>query len=195
MEAIFAKEVGTIAYLRIYWGSGCPKFGCHNAMERIADTPVLGDFGLDTPFGGRVEDYQPDDWAKYCKDCGIPVPHDGSEELNYQIHRKRLYNTPDGTLGAGNLYWNSWLPENFYWDNHKGAHLMAVLPNGTEWNIDSRASNCTMKEDKNHRCWCRKGNPETEPVTVDKNGNTCQAGGGSILVDDYHGFLRNGKFT
>jgi hypothetical protein len=32
-------------------------------------------------------------------------------------------------------------------------------------------------------------------VTVGKSGNTCAAGAGSIAVDGYHGFLRNGSFT
>ena len=35
--------------------------------------------------------------------------------------------------------------------------------------------------------WIKNAN-----ITVDKNGNTCSAGGGSIMGRTYHGFLRNG---
>jgi hypothetical protein len=74
-----------------------------------------------------------------------------------------------------------------------GEHLYVVLPNHGYWDIDSRCSNCDKPSDPTHRCWVRHGDPRTgEPVTVDKRGNTCGAGAGSIWMDDYHGFLRNG---
>lgn len=72
-------------------------------------------------------------------------------------------------------------------------HLAVVLPNGHWWDIDGRAGNCTMKDDKVHRCWVRHGDPPK--ITVDKNGNTCKAGAGSIKVEGWHGFLRNGEFV
>jgi len=77
----------------------------------------------------------------------------------------------------------------------EGPQLTVVCPNGSQWTIDSRASNCTMPYDYAHRCWVRHGDPLTEPVTVDKNGLTCAAGGGSIQAGDYHGFLTNGVLT
>ena len=78
-------------------------------------------------------------------------------------------------------------------DNCPGEHLYAVLPNGRYWDIDSRASNCGRPDDRTHRCWVRHGEPPN--VTVDKQGDTCTAGAGSILADDYHGFLRAGEFV
>lgn len=107
------------------------------------------------------------------------------------------WDTTSGDLEPGNLYWDDSLPENYYWDNHKGPHLMAILPNSMPWNIDSRASNCTMKEDRTHRCWVRKGNPPD--VHVDKDGHTCQAGAGSIWMnqgtpEEWHGYLHHGQF-
>ena len=104
-----------------------------------------------------------------------------------------IWDTPSGELEPGCLYWANWLPNRMFWDNQDGPHLMAVLPNGYHWNIDSRASNCTRMDDRTHRCWCRHG--ELPNITVDKNGNTCSAGAGSIQMGDYHGFLRNGEFT
>jgi hypothetical protein len=44
-----------------------------------------------------------------------------------------------------------------------------------------------------HKCWVRHGEPPNH--TVDKRGNTCGAGAGSILSGSYHGFLRDGSFT
>jgi hypothetical protein len=32
-------------------------------------------------------------------------------------------------------------------------------------------------------------------LTVDKNGDTCAAGAGSILTPAWHGFLRNGELV
>lgn len=73
-----------------------------------------------------------------------------------------------------------------------GPALWVQTPGGA-WCIDSRASNCTMPYDYNHRCWVRHGEPPL--VTVDKNGPTCAAGAGSIAVGSYHGFLQNGCLT
>ena len=74
-----------------------------------------------------------------------------------------------------------------------GPQLTVVCPNGHEWNIDSRASNCTMPYDYEHRCWVRHGEPPD--IHVDKQGHTCAAGAGSIQAADYHGFLHHGTLT
>jgi hypothetical protein len=81
-------------------------------------------------------------------------------------------------------------------DNHEPPcekHLMVVCPDGHMWNIDSRCSNCGSPEDKLHHCWVRHG--DVPNITVDKNGVTCSAGGGSIQTPDWHGFLRNGQLV
>ena len=114
------------------------------------------------------------------------------ETISDNITFGYLYDTPSGKLEPGCLYWNTDYPENYYWDNHKGPHLMAVLPNGHHWCIDSRANNCTLPDDRLHRCWVRTG--EIPNITVGKGGNTCSAGAGSILSGDYHGFLTKGEF-
>lgn len=74
--------------------------------------------------------------------------------------------------------------------NSDGRFLVVRLPNGHDWTVDARCSNCTLRDDDTHRCWVRHGEPPH--ITVDKNGHTCAAGAGSILSGDYHGFLRNG---
>lgn len=104
-----------------------------------------------------------------------------------------IWDSVDGTNRmAGAMYWINH-SKSWYWDNHDGNCLYVNLPNGSPWNIDSRASNCTMPKERTHRCWCYHGEPPN--ITVDKNGHTCKAGAGSIQMSDYHGFLRSGKFT
>jgi len=77
-----------------------------------------------------------------------------------------------------------------YWDNCDGNHLTVVTPSGGHWNTNSRASNCTMKADRQHRCWVVHG--MAPKLTVDKEGLTCRAGAGSIQSGKWHGFLTNG---
>lgn len=72
-----------------------------------------------------------------------------------------------------------------------GKSLVVVLPDGTEWYIDSIANNCAWK-DKPHNCWSRSGPPPD--ITVGK-GPPCCDGQGSIKTPNYHGHLRNGQFT
>lgn len=74
-----------------------------------------------------------------------------------------------------------------------GRYLVCKVPGkggGHFWHIDGRASNCTRPDDDEHRCWVREG--EVPNVTAGKQGNTCDAGAGSIQTDSWHGFLRDG---
>jgi hypothetical protein len=85
------------------------------------------------------------------------------------------------------------------WCGRDGLALNVVTPGG-EWHVDSRANNCTLPDDHEHRCWVRSGDPRTGYVHVDKDSKvqrTCQAGGGSIWINkdgprDWHGFLHRG---
>lgn len=87
--------------------------------------------------------------------------------------------------------WNAtWLNKCEGLTGPDGLSLHVRLPDGHEWNIDGRASNCDMKDDHVHKCWVRHGVPPV--LTVDKNGVTCHAGAGSIATDKYHGFLTDG---
>lgn len=188
IKAKFTKTTGKRFELRIYWGEGCSALGCHDARKHVKDIT-----GTDTPWDacGDTEDYPTEMWPTHCDKCGQPVPVDGKK----QVFSSHLWDTPSGKLEPGCLFWVDYLPINMYWDNHVGPHLYAMLPNGHEWNIDSRASNCGSPNDRTHRCWRRHGDPETGNVHVDKNGETCSAGAGSIQSGNYHGFLNNGEFT
>lgn len=95
---------------------------------------------------------------------------------------------------VGAMWYACWLPPKWTWNNETGPHLMVRVPNGPlqlrDWDIDARASNCGLPEDKLHRCWVRHGEPPN--VHVDKAGVTCNAGAGSISMPQWHGFLDHG---
>lgn len=103
----------------------------------------------------------------------------------------KKYNTKSGNPEPGDMYYSNTPPKDFYWDNQEEANLILILPNGCEWNIDSRASNCTEPQDRKHRCWCKHGIPPF--ITVNKIGRSCKAGAGSILISGFHGMLINGE--
>jgi hypothetical protein len=115
---------------------------------------------------------------------------------------------PDKTAPAGRLLgavappptappgasWDAWwMPAS--WRGPDGIALMVRCPNGHDWHVDGEASNCTRKGDRAHKCWVRHGDARQCAVTVDKNGETCAAGGGSIQAGDYHGFMVAGVLS
>lgn len=190
IKARLAKEVGIRNSLRVYWDGPCngPYRSYHNAMAHINDElqarveEVICVSGDVAKFDGDSR------WPIRCDHCGLAVPANATRQLFVE----RLYDTPSGKLEPGCLYWAKWYPDDWPFIGNR-VHLMAVCPNGEHWDIDGRASNCTLPEDRNHHCWVRHGEPPE--VTVDKNGKTCSAGAGSIIAGDYHGFLQNGFFT
>lgn len=97
-----------------------------------------------------------------------------------------------GSLPVGAMYYVSAESQPYYRPGPDGRTLFVVTPGGT-WSPDSRASNCGRPDDEGHYCWVRHGVPPA--ITVDKVGDTCVAGAGSILIGKYHGFLTNGKLT
>ena len=160
--------------------------GWHNAATRIEDEVGEHASGDLWPHAGPR-------WPTACElGCGYVF----TDEDHWQLFATSEYQPSAGgekfVLRAGppGAMWDAdWLP---FWRGADGISLVVVLPNGHEWLVDSRASNCTLPDDDVHKCWVRHGDPRTEPVTVDKNGVTCQAGAGS---GDWHGFLRNGQLV
>lgn len=75
-----------------------------------------------------------------------------------------------------------------------GICLMVKCPDGELWCADAQASNCTRPGEP-HQCWVRHGDPRECHVTVDKDGDTCSAGAGSIQTGTWHGFLRDGALV
>lgn len=129
-------------------------------------------------------------WPEWCE-CGYQFQAGDAWQEWFDLLYQRadtgelttLREAPDGAMWDATWYG---------WKGPDGRCLVVKAPGGHDWIIDGRATNCTMPEDNEHRCWVRHGEPPA--VTVDKNGFTCAAGGGSIQVGGYHGFLRAGVF-
>lgn len=101
---------------------------------------------------------------------------------------------PDAPSAEPGACWDAWwMPDN--WKGPDGLALMVRLPDGHDWHVDSRASNCGRPDDDLHACWVRHGDPRECRVTVDKDGDTCSAGAGSIASPNWHGFLRDGQLV
>lgn len=216
------KEIRTEAFWRVYWyDSNHPcKDGetFHQAMKLMDVGPLH-----DRSFGNHREKVLAD-WPLVCDGCGLARPCSYEERYQksytaggcmFHIFYKDVFNTASGQPEPGDIYYSDLClrlkdkddspgychQTHKAWTNCNGVHLIAVLPNGRTWDIDSRCSNCTMPDDTTHRCWIRHGLPELgELLTVDKNGFTCQAGGGSIdakgtgNTGPWHGFLRLSEF-
>lgn len=187
--------------------------GYHHALVYIHRAPAI--YRTDESSGRRSLTFQPEvphvapRWPTVCEEegCGYRFT-DGSDD-HWQDWQELIYRRPDtgqeyvlhssagaDALGAPSAppgaMWNAWwMPYNIGPD---GLCLMCRCPNGHDWMVDSEASNCTRPGEP-HQCWVRHGDPRSEPVTVDKNGDTCAAGAGSIQASDYHGFLQNGVLT
>lgn len=93
-------------------------------------------------------------------------------------------------FGSGAMWFAQGQSKNWCWDNETEPHLHIRLPDGAIWDIDSRCNNCTLPDDRTHRCWVRHG--EVPNITVDKEGHTCKAGAGSVQTNGYHGKLIGG---
>ena len=178
------------------------EWGCEATMVE------LGEFDIKYTKEGYIEsvdrDVPHDDprWPTTCKHCGRAF----TDEDEWQVHGKQIYVRPD----TGDRYtlrdappgacWEAWWMHNDKerkpgvgdWTGPDGRTLIVKCPDGHEWTIDARCSNCTLPDDKDHHCWVRHGRPEDGTLHVDKNGKTCQAGSGSIQTGNWHGFLHNG---
>lgn len=182
--------------------------GYHSALAFTGEAPAL----YVERDGRRSLDVRPatvrDDpaWPRSCR-CGYVFAEDDPwqdwQELIYRrtdtgehvTLRDRQPSDVGGPAPAPpGATWDAWwMPD--AWRGPDGIALMARCPNGHHWTVDGRASNCTLPDDRVHKCWVRHGDPRDCRVSVDKNGVTCAAGGGSIQAGDYHGFLTNGVFT
>ena len=155
---------------------------------------------------GPVDEIPHDDprWPTTCA-CGYVY----SDEDHWQTWQELIYRrtdtgaehvlhsavggAPDAPSAPPGASWDAWwMPDDYRGPD--GIALMVRCPSGRDWCVDSQASNCTRPGEP-HACWVRHGDPREYHVTVDKNGDTCAAGAGSIIAGDYHGFLRGGTLT
>lgn len=173
--------------------------GWHEALVLFDEVPAVWE---DREYGGQIRRTvshpggKPADddprWPLKCDQCLFDFGANETHQLFYDLIYKRADTGALTTLreaGPGAM-WDAWWLRGLRGMSHDGPdgrNIMVKCPNGHDWNIDGRASNCTMKEDDVHYCWVRHGEPPD--LVVDKNGTTCSAGAGSILAGNYHGFL------
>lgn len=183
-------------FLRRYAsGSKCDKCegGYHQARNPIGRSPVvnseLAEDGVNR-YESRpdADEYAGDPRWPLTAACGYVF----SQEDEWQVFCERIYVRDTGeeyTLHkpVPGMMWDAWW---MHWKGPDGKSLIVITPDGWQWNIDGPASNCDMKDDREHRCWVRHG--EAPNIHVDKNGRTCGAGAGSIQTPKWHGFLTNG---
>lgn len=181
-----------ILELRRYSSTKCPTpHGYHNATTNLGE--------VSTDYSGEAPPREYPKWPRACE-CGYVF----LDTDQWQQNKHTLYERSDGgaptTLGEappGAMWYADWLLirdpapglEN-YNRGPDGHCLMVRCPDGHDWCVDGQCNNCTMPTDYVHKCWVRHGTPPD--ITVDKNGNTCAAGAGSIQTRSWHGFLRNG---
>lgn len=184
----------------------CPlSGGSHNAETLIEDAPVLPDERdgyegyIRNGASGEMERYASDPrWPAQCA-CGYQFTDADARQVFCDLIYSRADTGEEMTLRdapAGAMWFAQWVAH-FFRPQLSGGPLVVKLPDGTEWQIDSMATNCAMKDDfkqERHHCWVIEGAPNAQPprITIGKGGPTCGAGAGSIQSPGYHGFLRNG---
>lgn len=192
---------------RFTWNSGSQCAGRKDWGHDASSAPICviegiknahGCWDLDAQERRHMPAHDDPRWPVKCEACDYRFV----EADEWQLFTDHIYVDDAGkeysgrALPPGAMRFTDYEPPE--WKGPDGRTLHVICPDGWDWSPDHPASNCTMKNDRGpfgeaHRCWVRHG---TAPnITVDKNGRTCQAGGGSILTPKYHGFLRNGAFT
>ncbi|MGH7715242.1 MAG: hypothetical protein ACREML_04510 [Vulcanimicrobiaceae bacterium] len=142
-------------------------------------------------------------WPSKCEACGEPF----FTEDPFQLFGRQIYVRPDTgqrftleEVAPGAVWDCGWISDrkkdcptgSGYMVGPDHRSLCVRTPDGHDWMIDGRASNCTIPKDNEHFCWVRHGKPEDGTLHVDKNGRTCAAGAGSIATGKWHGLLHNG---
>jgi hypothetical protein len=145
--------------------------------------------------GQTAEDFKDDArWPTHCS-CGYEFRLEDEHQLFTSHIYKRVDTGEEMTLRdapEGAMWDATWFHDIPGWCGDDGRSIICRVPTNHDWNIDSSCSNCTRPNEP-HKCWVRHGEPPN--LTVDKNGNTCAAGAGSILTPTWHGFLRNGELV
>lgn len=195
---------------------------CSGRMSYHNKVVWIGEAAEQKDSDGYIQSVSPDvyaddpRWPAQC-DCGYVFdpadPADKDQVFSRTIYRRTdngqemiLDEAPAGAI------WNAWwmLRGDADRAGPDGMYLMCKMPGDYDWAIDGRASNCDSpckhcgkpyhvhpieghhyEDARPHKCWIRQG---TLPnITVGKNGITCGAGAGSIVVPGWHGFLINGE--
>lgn len=223
LEETDRAKLGLRRYHSSAGGDKCPlPHGYHDTLVYIGETRAeksdADEYGHRHWVYPEKQDVPRDDprWPTHCA-CGYEFAATDEWQVWTEAIYRRTDTGADTTLrdAEPGAMWNAWwMGRHFGGEDERS--IVVKLPNGNDWQIDGIASNCDAPcldcgqpmsahlgqsptiacrklNPRPHKCWVRHGEPPN--LTVDKNGNTCGAGAGSILSGSYHGFLRNGEFT
>ncbi len=185
-------------YLRRYASdSSCPgKMGYHDAMVFLDESPeVFGKDGYWVNSGQKAKDFEGHPlWPTHCS-CGYEFQATDTRQLFSSHLYHRIDTGEEMTLReapVGAMWDATWLHSVPSLCGSDGKSIVCRVPTNHDWQIDGQASNCTRPNEP-HKCWVRHGAPPN--LTVDKKGDTCSAGAGSIQTTTWHGFLINGELV
>lgn len=173
------------------WRDNEPKAPCalpmgyHDASVLITPQIELAEQPASSSNGLPHDDPR---WPTACG-CGYVFRPEDEWQVNWSTLYRRSDTSELVTLReapAGAIWDAVWYPEK--WRRSDGHFYICRTPGG-EWSIDGKCSNCTRPNEP-HECWVRHG--VAPNLHVDKAGNTCAAGAGSIIAGGWHGFLHNG---
>lgn len=202
MKCFLIEPCDEVVQYLIYSGPGCTG-GLYHRAEKVLkteDVPLGKQFDVTITLG-EIEGLKPPVFI--CENClkelrVVPGCVSSAAGRKWRSAEDGRVERNPQDFGVGAMWFAPWFREregvyiSNYWDNQADPPLIVATPGG-EWMIDGRANNCTKPEDRLHRCWVRHG--EAPEITVDKNGNTCSAGAGSIQCGNYLGFLQGGVLT
>lgn len=188
MKCIFIEETNEfkIYYRRYSSGSKCKTSTCTHDYKEEIDIVVSEKQPASSPI-------DIDNTKRNKCSCGYEfTKEDDCQKFVDRVYINKAdgkkYTLIDAPIGA--MWYADWMNDIF--PGPDGRSLCIRTPGG-DWMVDSIASNCDKPNNKIHRCWVRHGTPPM--IHVDKKGNTCNAGAGSIGMRNYHGFLHNGELT
>lgn len=198
IKCVFLTPSGKLQpSLRVYTthGGECLEInncGYHQAVQYLP--LIIGTEDSVSSCKNDLHEYK-DKWPTKCK-CEYLF----DKQAERQYRTETLYFIDGGPVlttlhkaPVGAMWYSPWLGQDAPDECGTDGKALVVKTLGGDWHIDGVCSNCTKPNNKEHRCWVRHGVPPN--ITVDKNGNTCSAGAGSISIGKYHGFLRNGFLT
>lgn len=141
-------------------------------------------------------DNQHPEWPTHCDTCRTLIE---PEDRIHSIAECLLFERMDTgefkrlhEFGAGTIFPtpSEWLNLGLEWDNLPNRPAYGIKTPGGIWYPDKRAKNCTLPDDREHRCWVIHGEPPN--LTINKLGHTCEAGNGSVLLGSWHGSVSDG---
>lgn len=200
LERTDQVAVGLRRYSRGDGGLTC-EGGYHSALVYTGLEPA--DFGPEGYLAVRPMVENDPRWPVGCERCGYEFTEDDEWQMWQELVYRRTDTdelrvlhqgapAPEAPAAEPGACWDAWwMP---FGRGVDGIYLMVRCPDGHDWAVDSQASNCTRPGEP-HKCWIRHGDPRECRVTVDKNGDTCSAGAGSIGTPNWHGFLRDGELV